>query len=493
MILPALLLSALGLLLAPASALPVFYRGQYLSQGAPLDTQLAAAEDPYAKSFQQRVDHFDRSNLDTFPQRYFINDTFWKGPESNAPVFLCVGGEGPPLTYMVLIASDHCNDMVMLAEQHGALMLALEHRYYGPSVPTPDFSTENMRFLNSEQAVADIAYFHSYISDMLSLTAANKWVSWGGSYPGMMASFARLRYPHLFHAAVASSAPVKASTDMPEYNNIVADSIAATSVGGSQECLNIVVSGHQAIGELLKTREGRKTLSSKFNLCNEHALENENNQKVFAGNGVVYIPAQSNDPACAAPLCNIAKICTFLLDEAEGEPIDRLAALASAQSGGMCTPANYEAQLRVWSNPKNTGRAWLYQTCNEWGFYQTCEKGTKCPYVQGLHTLDWDYDICQTAFDISPDSVNYNTKFANSMYGGDNPQSSRIFYVNGIIDPWYGLSVLSPPNDQEPTLMVEGASHHYWTHAAEPTDDENIVAAREAIFKQVSAWLQESP
>lgn len=37
------------------------------------------------------------SSAATFKQRYFINTTYWLGPESGAPVFLCVGGEGPPL------------------------------------------------------------------------------------------------------------------------------------------------------------------------------------------------------------------------------------------------------------------------------------------------------------------------------------------------------------------------------------------------------------
>lgn len=147
-------------------------------------------------------------------------------------------------------------------------------------MPTPDYSTDNIKYLNTEQAVGDIATFHSYITDMLSLTSANKWVTFGGSYPGMLASFARLRYPHLIHAAVASSAPTKASTNMPEYNNIVASSMATPYVGGSQECLNVIVTGHEKIGELLQSAEGRKTLNSKFNLCNEHALDDENNQKV---------------------------------------------------------------------------------------------------------------------------------------------------------------------------------------------------------------------
>ena len=45
--------------------------------------------------FPQRQNHFDGSNANRWEQEYFVNDTFWKGPGSNAPVFLCVGGEGP--------------------------------------------------------------------------------------------------------------------------------------------------------------------------------------------------------------------------------------------------------------------------------------------------------------------------------------------------------------------------------------------------------------
>jgi len=65
----------------------------------------------------------------------------------------------------------------------------------------------------------------------------------------------------------------------------------------------------------------------------------------------------------------------------------------------------YERMLSLASNPLNPDRAWLYQTCSEWGFYQTCEDGSQCPYSQGLHTIEVDYDICLTAFGISSEAV----------------------------------------------------------------------------------------
>lgn len=87
----------------------------------------------------------------------------------------------------------------------------MEHRYYGQSVPVGDYSTANLRWLSSEQALADLASFVGAMNAAHGLQPpANKWVAFGGSYPGMLACWLRLKYPHLVHAAVASSAPVRA-------------------------------------------------------------------------------------------------------------------------------------------------------------------------------------------------------------------------------------------------------------------------------------------
>jgi thymus-specific serine protease len=343
---------------------------------------------PFDYYMEQQLDHFDRSNNATFSQRYFVNTTYWSGPDTNAPVFLCVGGEGPPLDYLVLVSSVHCNDMVELAPKHGALLLALEHRYYGPSTPNDDLSSENLIYLNSEQALGDIASFHSHISQEYGLTSSNRWVSWGGSYPGMMAAMARLRYPHLFHASVSSSSPLRAEVEMEEYNEVVASAMAAEDVGGSQACLDIIKEGHASIGSLLTTSEGRRGLEETFNVCGKQSLEDPQNQIMFAGYGVVYLPAQSNDPACTTNLCNIEKVCSYLTETATGDSLSRLAQLSAEQSGGVCKSVNYQLMINFYANPKNPSRSWLYQTCTEWGFYQTCPVGSGCPYTQviALHS-----------------------------------------------------------------------------------------------------------
>ncbi|KAL6139738.1 hypothetical protein ACLB2K_058040 [Fragaria x ananassa] len=48
------------------------------------------------KYFTQILDHFNYypKSYDTFQQRYLINDTFWGGAKSNAPIFVYTGNEG---------------------------------------------------------------------------------------------------------------------------------------------------------------------------------------------------------------------------------------------------------------------------------------------------------------------------------------------------------------------------------------------------------------
>jgi hypothetical protein len=86
----------------------------------------------------------------------------------------------------VVVTGDvHCNDMITLAQQEGALILALEHRYYGYSIPVPDFSTPNMKYLTSRQALADMALFvQTYYESHDLCFRRNKLITWGGSYPG---------------------------------------------------------------------------------------------------------------------------------------------------------------------------------------------------------------------------------------------------------------------------------------------------------------------
>jgi hypothetical protein len=322
---------------------------------------------------KQRLDHFsfrphenssNDDDVEFFSQRYFHrqletndyhvnslrgssheivhNHNFEKNrhEQNTTFVFLCVGGEGPSLTKRVLIDSVHCTgDMIELASKlfndsisgdgsaSGRIrpinihLFALEHRYYGKSYPLfpheqSSVSNSNLQYLSSRQALADIANFIEFINTEYQVDKENvKWISFGGSYPGMLAAWSRLKFPHLIHAAVSNSAPVQTVLDFQDYNNVVASALKNEMVGGSDTCHDIVVDGHEQIVSVLTQdansdggRE-REMIASMFNICGgEESLLDEKNVNVFLGDGVIFVPAQANDPSCGGDHCNIEKV-----------------------------------------------------------------------------------------------------------------------------------------------------------------------------------------
>lgn len=466
---------------------------------------------PSARYVTQPRDHFDSSDTKTWQQAYYVNDTFWV-PGSDAPVFVCVGGEGPPIDGSAVQNSVHCNVAVEWLAENKALMFAVEHRYYGchnmSACPFTPADKKPLQWLSSKQALSDLSGFHDHAVEAYNLKPSNKWVSWGGSYPGMMAGWFRLKYPNKIHASVASSAPVHAKLDMREYNDVAAAAYGLPSVGGSPACTAAIAAGHATIGVMMNTESGRAWLAHSFpqEVPSAAWLEKLANRKDFAGNGVVYFPSQGNDPASTAPGSNIEQICKVMANESRGTPLDRLAALAGHQRAhGIRRPRRLlktGARAGNGSKPVSVSELdyWGYQTCNEFGFYQTCEVGSKCFYTQGLDTLEDNMAFCQTDYNISAAQVAANIAATNAFYGGLAPlgpglehNASRIYYPNGDVDPWHGLSILVQPASEVgvTVLMVSGASHHAWTHPTLPTDQASVIAARTTIKLQVALWLTE--
>lgn len=78
---------------------------------------------------------------------------------------------------------------------------------------------ENMQYLNSEQALKDLAYFTEQMSanNMFKINK-NPWIAIGGSYPGALSAWYRYKYPHLTIGAIASSAVVNAFAYYPQFD-----------------------------------------------------------------------------------------------------------------------------------------------------------------------------------------------------------------------------------------------------------------------------------
>ena len=70
-----------------------------------------------------------------------------------------------------------------------------------------------MRWLTSQQALADAADFIRFATEHYALGAATKWIVIGGSYSGCLSAWMRLKYPQLVVGALSSSGPVQPMVD----------------------------------------------------------------------------------------------------------------------------------------------------------------------------------------------------------------------------------------------------------------------------------------
>lgn len=398
--------------------------------------------------------------------------------------------------------------------------MAVEHRYYGGAAfdGVPDFSAANLKYHSSRQALADLAAIHDHIVGTASFEVEGvPWVVFGGSYPGSLSAWARQLYPERFAASVASSAPLRAQLDFSGYNAVVSSALAAPSIGGSPECLATVSKGHAEIGDLLESEPGRRSLERKFKLCGANALDNVDNRAQWAGtDGVVAIIPQYNSEKCNHTSCNMRLFCGNLSEMAEASQstsaLDAIVLMKEHQDkedalGGStpapCTSVSFEnltikalnITTKVNISDGRSGdqfsRLWYYQTCTEFGWYQTCTKGSNCPWTQGYNTAEWNLKPCQLLFGISPEQVQENIHKTNEFYKGIlYPNTTRTIFPNGEVDPWHWESVLEHPNPEIDTIFIKGASHCEWMHAVRPSMSEHLVVAKKAIQNKIAYWLR---
>jgi len=162
--------------------------------------------------YTSHLDNFDAANNRTFAQRYYVNDEFWT--PGSGPVFFLISGEGtcngPPGGYVATLGA-----------QYKALLVTLEHRFYGESIPEGGATTENYQFLTVEQALADLSEFTSFYKKTVPGTSSVPWVIFGGSYSGGLSSWYRATYPSATVGGLSSSGVVNTIIDFYQFDQQV--------------------------------------------------------------------------------------------------------------------------------------------------------------------------------------------------------------------------------------------------------------------------------
>ena len=201
--------------------------------------------------YDQTLDHFNAYNQATFKQRWFYNDTFWTGPDNLGPIIFQAGGEGQNDGYLYGFIEEY-------AQQVGALLLTAEHRFYGKSRPfTPTSvnyqpSSDKLGLLQVEQALADYLELMTYwkssaVNQYFKNCSLCPTIVVGGSYPGELSVWLRMKYPHIFDMALGASAPIFYTSNAlvkPEaYYQVITNAVKKIST----QCIDFVKAAYGAL------------------------------------------------------------------------------------------------------------------------------------------------------------------------------------------------------------------------------------------------------
>ncbi|XP_034232343.1 putative serine protease K12H4.7 [Thrips palmi] len=438
----------------------------------------------------QLLDHYDVTNDARWSQRYFANPSLY---EEGGPIFIFIEGEGEAQSGWI---AEGGSFMYSLAEELKAKMYVLEHRYFGKSRPFPNITTENLLWLTPDQAIADLARFIEYLIDQGEMKEGQKVAVFGGSYPGNLAAWSRYKFPHLINAAVASSAPVRAKLNFPEYMEVVTRSIR--SVDGD-ECADNVQRGLERLRKLAMTTDGLKQIQKWFYMCDPLDTSNKLDMDMFfniLSNPFATATQYNRDNSGAK--YSIKSQCKYMKDKKTDD--DAAAALADVFVASQyfiigCIDWTYKANTESLRSIEYKGadRQWVYMTCTSFGYYQTPDGDTIFP--KGYFGLDYFLQQCTDAF-----GENFAEKLnqkgvtrTNVVYGALKPDVEHVMFVNGEIDPWHALGVVEPLNAESPAVLISTTSHCYDMYPNQYADSDELRQARERIREFLIDALYESP
>ncbi|KAI6670082.1 hypothetical protein NL676_004967 [Syzygium grande] len=375
--------------------------------------------------YNQTLDHFNYrpESYTAFKQRYVINSKYWGGANASAPIFVCLGGEGP-------IDDDITGNGFMTdnAAQFRALLVNVEHRFYGESIPyglTLDkaLSDANTRgYFSSAQALADYAEILVYLKQKLNAKHSPIIVI-GGSYGGMLATWFRLKYPHVALGALASSAPILYFHDIirrDPYFLVVAKDFLKTS----SSCHRTIRLSWEEIDRVASEPHGLTKLSRTFKTC--RPLKSSSQLKDYLI--TLYIgAAQYNDP-----FTRPVKAACNAIDGAS--PKNDI--LGKIFAGLVALAPNRTCYVNPPSRPSQSDLGWDWQICSEMVFpADSITNNTMFP-PEPLDLNEFVSD-CKRKFGVAP-----QTHWATTYYGGHDIKlvlhrfASNIIFSNGLQDPY---------------------------------------------------------
>jgi len=197
-------------------------------------------------------------------------------------------------------------------------------------------------------------------------------------------------------------------------------------------CAARIQAASDSLDSLLSTPNGRAQVQKQFNTCTPIVTDKDVATFMSDVSGTISGVVQYNLDNTDYEPSNITKMCD-ILENSDSDPVQALANFnnfANNFSQVPCVEVNY-TQTLVDMSTSNAGRSWTYQTCVEFGFFQTAETDTQ-PFSRSI-SLQYYLDMCTDLFGIP--NMTPDVDWTNTFYGATDLQTSNTAMPNGDVDP----------------------------------------------------------
>ncbi|EUC29559.1 hypothetical protein COCCADRAFT_106222 [Bipolaris zeicola 26-R-13] len=468
---------------------------------APVKDRLGKRQWAYdAHTIDQPIDHFPHSDRyvphtnKTFKQRYFFDKSYYK---PGGPVFLYLGGE----TWGEWQLENLQTGIIqILMKKFNGLGVVLENRYYGYSFPYNTTTTDELRFLTTEQTIADNEYFRQHVKfpgvDADLSSPDTPWVMYGGSLAGSQVAFTMKMYNDIFAGGIGSSATITVQLEYPNWYKPLMKF-------GPSDCISRIISIIDKMDALIESGNTAaiQQLKDIFGLGSLSSLQDFASTIAFPLGGPISYPTNtwqelnwfprdgsddfwhfcSNITNPNPPASQLATD-TALSAHSNGEPwtgLGNYAAYIKTVVLPLCTTGRINStddgcfstqNATFYADPTNTNtRSYLYSTCTEIASYQTAPR-TGPSLISRVLDISYNQAWCNQSFPPGSHSripalpeIQYN-----NVYGSSNMRVKNLAFIDGAADVWldqcYHSTLLDgvriSSDDYPSYLIVDGG--HMW-------------------------------
>ncbi|TFK43800.1 serine carboxypeptidase S28-domain-containing protein [Crucibulum laeve] len=451
--------------------------------------------------FDQLIDH-NNPSLGTFKQRFWHT---WEFYEPGGPIILMTPGEVNADGYSGYLTNRTINGLI--AQQQNGSTIVLEHRFYGLSNPFPDLSVKSLRVHTIQQAIDDLEYFSKNVNlpmpngDNLTPDKA-PWILIGGSYSGALTSWTMVNKPGLFFAGYGSSGVVEAILDFWQYFEPIREHMPANCSADVQAVIahvDTVFSGkNQTAIQAIKNLFGMGDMTHLDDVAGSlrNNLWDWQSLQITSGPGSQFFN-----------FCDALEVKNGVSASATGWGLDHaLAAWGSYWTTSYLTRlcgnstaedclGSYNTTQAYWTDTTidNSGRSWFWIVCNEVGYLQEGAPANRPTLVSRLVQPPYDLRQCQQMFPAAfskPPTV--NTAKTNRVYKGWDVKVDRLFFANGMRDPWRDATISAEGRNAQSTSLQPialGDGFHCSDLGTSANVDPTIAAVQTKALASMKTWL----